>query len=155
MCIRDRSLSLEEQFYIFYPLIVFFLSEKSLKITLVSIVILSPFIRLAGFLYMDANIPETYPQIVGFEKNDLIAWILHRNTIFQLDALSLGGCLALFNFDWIKKPVRLFWIIFVVFLVVVLGNAWLDVQNGASSSFRNALMEHLSLIHISEPTRPY
>ncbi|MBK8673879.1 MAG: acyltransferase [Bacteroidetes bacterium] len=139
------SLSLEEQFYIFYPLIVFFLSEKSLKITLVSIVILSPFIRLAGFLYMDANIPETYPQIVGFEKNDLIAWILHRNTIFQLDALSLGGCLALFNFDWIKKPVRLFWIIFVVFLVVVLGNAWLDVQNGASSSFRNALMEHTLL----------
>jgi peptidoglycan/LPS O-acetylase OafA/YrhL len=94
---------------------------------------------------MDSHIPESYPQIVGFVKSDLIAWILHRNTIFQLDALSLGGCLALFNFDWIKKPVRLFWIIFVVFLVVVLGNAWLDLQNGASESFRNALMEHTLL----------
>lgn len=139
------SLSLEEQFYIFYPIIVYFLSNRNLKIALVTIVVVSPFLRLGGFLYLDANIPASYPQIADFNKNYLIGWILHRNTLFQLDALALGGCLALFNFDWIKKPVRLFWIIFSVFLVVVFFNAYLDVHNGISLTLRDALMEHTLL----------
>ncbi|MBX7225994.1 MAG: acyltransferase [Chitinophagales bacterium] len=140
------SLSLEEQFYIFYPIIVYFLSVKNLKRFLVAVVVLSPIIRLLGYNYMNVHVPETLSTIPDFNKKELISWILHRNTLFQLDALSLGGCLALFDFSWIKKPVRVFWGIFVVFLAVVLFNGWSDVQNGIKPNLYEALLEHTVLV---------
>lgn len=140
------SLSLEEQFYIFYPLIVYFLSEKNLKRVLVLIVVISPIIRLLGYNYMNAHVPDAVSSIPDFDKKQMISWILHRNTLFQLDALSLGGCLALFNTSWIKKPVVMFWGIFVIFLSVVLFNGWSDVQNGYAENLYEALLEHTVLV---------
>ncbi len=102
------TLALEEQFYFFMPMLVFFLSKRKLAVALGILIIAPIFIRFFGYQYLTA-------------QNDDPVWailIIYRNLIFQADSFALGAALAAFNFDWIKHPKRWFYFLLAVFVTI-------------------------------------
>lgn len=100
------SLSLEEQFYLFFPLAVFFLNRKHLLYVCIAIVVLSPLLRYVGFEWLKS-------------VNDDTRWAatnLYRMAPFQMDSFAIGAILALTGFKWIKKPV--FWTVSLLIFTV-------------------------------------
>ena len=81
------TLSVEMQFYLLFPFLVYFLPIKVLKRLLLFLLFLVPLLRLLIVHFLKQRV------------NDLfwIGDILYVATPFQLDALSLGACLALFD----------------------------------------------------------
>ncbi len=100
------SLSVEEQYYIVFPFLVFFLSPKKLKILLACVVIAIPFLRILFVEYFKAQGTSTF----------LLGLNIYKNTVFQIDSLALGGCLVLFSLVDLRRPARLFWILSGVML---------------------------------------
>lgn len=93
------SLSIEEQFYLLFPVIIFFCSPKFIKGLMIAIIFASPFIRfLLGRHY--ANL--------GLEPN-VIANSVYWNTLSHMDAFFLGGLIPVLSLDTrIKKPNTIF-----------------------------------------------
>ncbi len=75
------SLCVEEQFYLFWPLVVRYTPRRVLKWVCLGMVLISPLIRLAG-----ARLGVSPMQIYG-------------ETIFRLDGLALGALLAIATRD--------------------------------------------------------
>jgi peptidoglycan/LPS O-acetylase OafA/YrhL len=76
------SLGVEEQFYLLWPLVVFTVKDRvKLRSICVAVVLILPCIRLIAAIFM----PH---QLIKME-------ILYRATPFRIDALLLGGLLAL------------------------------------------------------------
>lgn len=117
------SLSVEEQFYLILPFLVFFFSKENLKKIVLGIIILSPLARLLTYLYFD-QLAYT-PAYAGYFNNDdfmkdsWVAVIILRATWCQLDCLAFGMALALWKFEWIESAKKWFWWAFLGFLVVV------------------------------------
>ncbi|MCO5231165.1 MAG: acyltransferase [Chitinophagales bacterium] len=117
------SLSVEEQFYLMLPFMVYFLSLKNLKRLVLGIIILSPLARLATYFYFNslAQTPEYSGYFNGseFMKNSWVAVIMLRSTWCQLDCLAFGMALALWDFTWIKSAKKWFWWSFLAFFIIV------------------------------------
>ena len=83
------SLSIEEQFYLIWPFIIFFASRRVLKGLIVGMIIFVPIIRLfvgwwaSGFLY---DLHEIGEAVYGF-------------TLSQFDAFAMGGAITIFRLD--------------------------------------------------------
>ncbi|MCO5247551.1 MAG: acyltransferase [Chitinophagales bacterium] len=102
------SLSLEEQFYIIIPFLVFFLNRKTLLYVFIGAIVISPILRYVGFEYLLSLNPD-------------IEWgatSLYHLPFFQMDCFATGGLLALTGFKRIKKPVQ-FTVLFLAFVVGV------------------------------------
>lgn len=102
------SLSLEEQFYLIAPFIVFFLNRKQLIYLFLAVVVLSPLIRYGGYWWLHSINPDD-------------RWIgtnLYRMAPFQMDSFAAGGLLAVTGFKRIKKPV-LVTLSFIAFVLCV------------------------------------
>jgi peptidoglycan/LPS O-acetylase OafA/YrhL len=100
------SLSVEEQFYLIFPFIVYFSNVATLKKVVIGIIVICPLIRLWAAIYG-----------VNLVSNRF--WLgetLYTNTLCQADALAMGACLALFKFK-INHPYRTFSIAFIGWLV--------------------------------------
>lgn len=108
------TLSVEEQFYLLLPVAVYFLPIRYLKKVLVFLIIAMPFFRLIFVLAMKDRV------------NDLfwIGEVLYSNSFFQLDSLSLGACLALFNLEPLRKN-SLRCIVIIIALFIATGIAHL------------------------------
>lgn len=117
------SLSVEEQFYLILPFMVFFLSKENLKKVVLAIIILSPLARLATYLFFNhlAYTPEYAGYFNGddFMKDSWVAVIILRATWCQLDCLAFGMALALWKFEWIKDARKWFWWAFLGFVIIV------------------------------------
>lgn len=120
------SLSVEEQFYLVLPLLVFFLNRESLKKVVLGIIILSPLIRLGTYLYFNhvAYLPENsaYFNDNDYMKDSWTAVIILRTTWCQMDCFAFGMALALWDFSWIKSAKKWFWWAFLGFVVLVTAN---------------------------------
>ena len=117
------SLSVEEQFYLILPLLVFFFSIKNLKRIVIGIIVLSPLLRLATYLYFNhlAYAPENnaYFEGIDFYKDSWVSVVILRATWCQMDCFAFGMAIALWRFEWIKHVNKwLFWS-FMFFLVLV------------------------------------
>ena len=77
------SLAVEEQFYLFWPLLILYLPEKYLLPTIVAAIAITPIYKIVGYF-------------LGF--NELSLFVL---VIACLDSLGLGALLALYRF---KRP---------------------------------------------------
>jgi peptidoglycan/LPS O-acetylase OafA/YrhL len=75
------SLAVEEQFYFFWPFIVYFLTERRLRYLCVLLVVAVPLLR-AGFHFSDH-------------------WPIYTLTPFRMDTLAAGGLVCLI---WRKSP---------------------------------------------------
>ena len=107
------SLSVEEQFYLFWPLLIFFLNPKGLKIAVLFIIILSPVFRyfFAEFLLSR-----------GFESVE-VGEIIYRLSPSQIDAFAIGALIPVFNLE--KRKISLLiglWLPFAIFLGLGLWN---------------------------------
>jgi peptidoglycan/LPS O-acetylase OafA/YrhL len=108
------SISLEEQFYLTYPLAVYLLSNKNLKVALVATLIAAPIFRFVGYEWM-------------LSINHDVKWAsvnLYRMTPFQMDSFAVGSLLAMTGFKRIKKPVQTTLIFLGVIFAVYVANRW-------------------------------
>lgn len=80
------SLSIEEQFYLFFPLLVYLLPGRWLKIILVALILLTPLTRYFLFQYFDARTSS-------YVAADAVYW----HTLSHLDAFFLGGLIPVFS----------------------------------------------------------
>ncbi len=84
------SLSIEEQFYLFWPLTIFFLNTKRLKFLVLLIIFSSPAIRYFTFNYLDGN----------FDLDSIrIGKLIYKSTFCQLDAFMFGAVIPIFRLD--------------------------------------------------------
>jgi peptidoglycan/LPS O-acetylase OafA/YrhL len=117
------SLSLEEQFYLSFPLAVFLLSERNLKRAVIAIIILAPLLRYVGYDFLYGINPD----------HKWVSVNMYRMAPFQADSFAIGCLLALTGFERIKKPVR-FTVIFLagLFLVYVANRWYVSAFQGTS-----------------------
>lgn len=143
------SLSVEEQFYLILPFMVFFLNRENLKKLVLAIIILSPIARLITYLYFDqlAYTPEYagYFNNDDFMKDSWVAVIILRATWCQLDCLAFGMALALWKFEWIGSAKKWFWWAFFGFIIIVTANgmytAWhMDAAHVYEFAEKNPLL---------------
>ncbi len=116
------SLSLEEQFYIIVPFMIYFLNEKTIKRLTITMIIIFPIIRIFGYQWLctltDDNMHRSF--------------ILYRCTIFQYDAFFYGTFLALFDIKWSDELMnKLFYFLLAIFVLTIPVNGWmLHLQTG-------------------------
>ncbi len=88
------SISVEEQFYLIWPLVVFACSRRSLRRVLIGVVLLGPVIRLAEVWLL------TRP---WFPANPDTAQAMYVLAPTHFDALAAGGFMALFPLGGARK----------------------------------------------------
>jgi peptidoglycan/LPS O-acetylase OafA/YrhL len=104
------SLAVEEQFYLIWPFVVYFLDEKKLRIVIITVIISIPFFR---YWFTDYILAHGYtPEMAGE--------ITYGFTLSQFDAFMIGAAIPLFKLrERIKHPGR--WVLAAVALVCVAG----------------------------------
>jgi peptidoglycan/LPS O-acetylase OafA/YrhL len=117
------SLCVEEHFYLFFPFLVYFLSEKNLLRFVLVFIVSIFFIRIGFFEYL-----------LSLNSNPLWAGIaLYRNTISQMDGLMIGALLALINWNNFKSPKYYFYSILFLFTIITFINGYIvSVKEGIS-----------------------
>ncbi len=106
------SLSVEEQFYFIFPVIVFLCPPKVIKFIMITFIILSPVARyLLGEYYTSKGYTE-------YVVADAVYW----NTLSHLDAFFIGGAIPIFALQQKVKKANL---LFFTFLFIALAaGAW-------------------------------
>jgi peptidoglycan/LPS O-acetylase OafA/YrhL len=100
------SLAVEEQFYIFWPFLIYFLSEKWLSRAIVLIILGGPLLRFC--------LPFILPD------NADVGGIIYWFTLSHVDAFATGGAISIFALDRkIKNPGT--WSVVMLILVVLAG----------------------------------
>ena len=92
------SLAIEEQFYLVWPFVIYFLNRRQLKRVLLAIMVLTPLFRLwlAG-----------YVASLGFQKN-AVGEITYAFTFSQFDAFAFGAAIPVFGLaERVKRTGRL------------------------------------------------
>jgi len=92
------SLAIEEQFYLIWPTLVFFLPARAFKRFIVALVVLAPAFRFALAAWLGPRVHD--PPYVGLAVNMV--------TFSHLDAFAWGGMVAAFELGRIGNPLRLF-----------------------------------------------
>ncbi len=110
------SLSVEEQFYLFWPFLIYMCSQKQLKVAII-IILIGCFIFRFGFGYYLLHYSNLHTEAAG----EALYWF----TLSHLDAFAIGGAIPVFRLhEKIPKPGK--WLIgSVVVLAMACGlNAW-------------------------------
>lgn len=119
------SLSVEEQFYLIWPFIIYFLSRNQLKVILILLILASPIFRFfIGELLLKNNF--------SIEE---IGEIIYRLTPSQIDAFAIGALIPVFRLekpDNIKK--YFLWLPLLLFIGLGLWNYYYYVSTEASLS---------------------
>jgi len=88
------SLSIEEQFYLLWPLVIYFFDTRSLRVVLFIIVLGAPLTR---FLIGEYLIAE------GRLAPEFIGETVYRFTLGQWDSFAFGAAIPLFRLDTVVK----------------------------------------------------
>ena len=117
------SLSIEEQFYLFFPFILFFTSQKFIKYFMCAVIIIAPFIRFfLGTYYANEG-------LTGYAVADAVYW----NTLSHLDAFFLGGLIPIFSLHKkIRKPQ---WLFYSAVTIAFLCGVWEFIVRGATGNY--------------------
>jgi peptidoglycan/LPS O-acetylase OafA/YrhL len=116
------SLCIEEQFYLFFPLIIFLCPPKLIKYLMVVIVFISPLSRFALGEYYKSK----------FLSPDVVADAVYWNTLSHLDAFFMGGIIPVLSLNKkIKKPQRIFYAAIIIAFAAGLIN-FFTVNSGHS-----------------------
>lgn len=88
------SLAVEQQFYLLWPLFVYFLSPKSFRTLILAILILTPLVRLVTFAVIMSTTPDS----------DYAGKAIYVLTFTQLDAFAAGAAIAVFSLERVRRP---------------------------------------------------
>lgn len=116
------SLALEEQFYVFFPFIIYFLRGRTLKITIIAMIIIPFITRIIGFPYLQA---------IAEANNYGEDWgilIIYRNIFFQFDSLALGAAAAIFDIKMFRNPRMYLYAILAVIVGLYIYNGYEMMQ---------------------------
>lgn len=100
------SLSVEEQFYIIFPFIIFFTSPKNINKVLVLLTVLGPAFRLATIYLAKCD-----PLNLINDREDLVVYLA---TFSHIDAFAIGGYFALNKIRVNKAPIAILPLITIV-----------------------------------------
>lgn len=107
------SLSVEEQFYLFWPFVIYFLNPRQLKTLLLTIIAGIPIFRYFIYDWLMAN---NYP------LSDL-GQIVYRLTPAQIDSFAFGAAIPVFKMDTKGIKTNYFsWAAIILFLIAGLIN---------------------------------
>jgi len=121
------SLCIEEQFYVFFPFLIFFFPPRFIKYFMVAIIILSPLTRFLLGQYYDSK-GLTVPVVA-----DSVYW----NTLSHLDAFFMGGVIHVLSLKtYFKKPHVIF---SCVAALALLAGVWNFTHSNSGSFFFNDL----------------
>lgn len=111
------SLCVEEQFYLFFPFVIFLLSRKTLRVVLVVVLLVTPVFRwLFGQYLVMRGLPS-------FQVFDVIYWF----PLSHLDAFFTGTAIGLFRLkDRVRQPLLLFIAALAITLAAGLTNYWYE-----------------------------
>ncbi len=114
------SLSVEEQFYIFFPFIILLCKPKFTRNLMIAIIIGGPLIRYGlGLWYQSKGIVD-----------NVVASSVYWNTFSHLDAFFMGGIIPVLALDKkIKKPQLIFFASLIIVFVAGLIN-YIYVKDG-------------------------
>ena len=101
------SLSVEEQFYIFWPLLLFLVPRKHLKKIFLSLIVLSPILRVAVLVAYKAHLVSWF--------GDEVVWGLYAFPISHIDAFAFGAYISQFSLP--KAKLQFYVLLFVVPLI--------------------------------------
>jgi peptidoglycan/LPS O-acetylase OafA/YrhL len=96
------SLSVEEQFYIFWPLLILLVPEKALKKLFIGFIVLGPLFRVAFFLIQRSG-------IFHFPANP-VSWFIYPLPFSHIDAFAFGAYISRYPIPNAKKQ---FWVLLV------------------------------------------
>jgi peptidoglycan/LPS O-acetylase OafA/YrhL len=118
------SLSVEEQFYIIWPLLIFLTPKKHLKKLFITAIVAGPLFRMAiSFLYKYYGVPFLYPDYT------VVTYVLPFS---HLDAFGLGAFISRFE---IPKARRQFYILLLLLPVIGFATTyWSTGEWGASTA---------------------
>lgn len=120
------SLSVEEQFYLVWPLLIFLLSERWLKRVLLLIIATGPLVRFILGVWLLGS-TELSKEAAG----EAIYWF----TLSHFDAFALGGAITLFNIPQrLKYPGRIMAGALAITGLVGIANWFILYQQGNSYS---------------------
>lgn len=106
------SLSVEEQFYFVWPLVIFFCNRKQLQFVLIAVIIAAPLSRFVlGEILLNKGL---LPRYVGET--------VYRFTLNQWDGFAFGALIPVFSMGTRKFEVRRI-LVFTILLTLALG-AW-------------------------------
>ena len=110
------SLAIEEQFYLFWPFLIFFFNRKQLKYLLIGILIFSPVCR-----YFFADYLLHHSDYSPFEVGELT----YRLTPGQFDSFAFGALIPVFNLkDRIRSGGKVLLWALLIFALVCGVNYW-------------------------------
>lgn len=102
------SISMEEQFYIIIPFLVYFFSAKNLKRLSVFMILLFPVIRIIGYIYLKTVTTDNLQ--IGFS--------MIRCSIFQFDTFFYGILAALIPYKKLPAIRRMFYISMLLLILI-------------------------------------
>jgi peptidoglycan/LPS O-acetylase OafA/YrhL len=119
------SLSVEEQFYIFWPLLILLVPERALKKLFLGFIVLGPLFRLAFFLIHQSGALRFLA--------DPVSWFVYPLPLSHLDAFAFGAYISRFSFPRAKQQ---FFVLLGVLPVIGYATQYLATgQIGAISAF--------------------
>lgn len=120
------SLSVEEQFYLIWPLVIFFCSQKQLRVVLIVIIVGAPISRwLLDIILQAKDLPSYY-----------VGQTVYRFTLGQWDGFAIGALIPVFGLT--KKITSTRGpLLYTFLLVLIVGfvNMYLYFSKGTSLSF--------------------
>jgi peptidoglycan/LPS O-acetylase OafA/YrhL len=127
------SLSLEEQFYVVWPWLIFFLPMKWLKTVTPCWILVAPILRLI--------LPWFYGGVAHSEP-------VEASLLCQADAFAIGGCVAIFREELPgpRRAKRWMWIMTAVVIVIGLIN-YFTGASAAGSYWRTLGWPHRGELH--------
>lgn len=148
------SISIEEQFYLIIPTVIFFLNKKTIKIISIVIILVYPLIRIFGFIYLQ----DVVQMKASFgEESNVLFNFFYRSSLFQFDAFMYGILIPLVSYDN-RKVLR--WIVIISFFTLLAsqlyniidlahdsGRPILQVANHADVIMRNGQFGYINTLY--------
>ena len=98
------SLGVEEQFYLFWPFLIFFISPKYFKKFLILLILIGPIIKLLLFIWITNMLGDI----------NKAAEAVNLLVMSQIDAFAMGAAVAFFSSKNIKRPQLYFYLMLIV-----------------------------------------
>lgn len=113
------SISLEEQFYLVAPTLVFFFRKETIKKIAIASIIIYPFFRFFGYLYLLNDVKMISPFTVdGHDELSALYDFFYRSSLFQFDAFFYGLLIPLVKID--RK--QWLYILFIFFILILIAS---------------------------------